>query len=228
MKGLIIITVLVLGFGGALYVLLRPSDMDLVRVEQDAESLLQETSMSLAGVTRTLNSLRSIRPNLTDLDRELNQMRAGIESRKALLDGMREERPGRGEDHAPFLRRRRELRQDLDQLNRSASDLLDRVELVDEYMRTTQARVQLMKERFRDLFQMRRKLEQAGTPLDPELVAKIKYLYAEKETVLALARNVVVTATRSVEEGRTLASSVASQVERIIADAVALTGRLGE
>lgn len=110
MKGLIIISVLLLGFAGALYVLLKPSDQDLVRVEQDADRLLEEASLGLTGITRTVNSLRSIRPNLTDLDRELNQMRAGVENRQEVLRQMREERPERGEDHAPFLRRRKELR----------------------------------------------------------------------------------------------------------------------
>lgn len=228
MKGLIIIAVLLLGFSGGLYLLLRPSEQDLVRIEEDAAKLLDEAAESLAATTRTLNSLLSIRPNLVNLDQELNQMRSAIEERRKLLATLQEERPERGQDRAPFLRRRKELRRELTELNQRAADLRDRVGLVDEYMRTTQPRVQAMNESFRSLFETRRRLEDAGVEIDRALTSKIDYLYREKETLLALARNVVVTGSKDVKEGRTLATSVAAEVERLIGDAVALTARLGQ
>ena len=226
MKGLVIIATVLLGFVGGLYLLLRPSDMDLVRIEEDVAQLLDQGSESLAQITLVINALRSIRPNVQALDQELNGLRQQLDQLHRDFRALPEDRPSGNQDHAPFLRKRKQLRTRSEEVREQALGLLERVKLVNDYMHETQPQVQVMKEAFRKLFTLRRQLEQDGQTIEPALSQKIDYLYAEKESLLALARNVIATGSQNAAEGRTIASAVAGGVTRIIADAEALTRQL--
>jgi len=222
LKGLVIIAAVLLGFAGGLFWLLRPSDRDLVRVEEDVARLLDESAGSLDQITLQFNTLRSIRPNLQGLRQELDTLRRQLDQFREEYRTLREERPAAKADHAPFLRRRQQLRTQADQLRQSTHGLAERVAVVDDFMRSTQPRIQVMKEVFLELFNLRRRLQQEGRKIDPDVNQKIDYLYGEKESLLALARSVINIGSQNAEQGRTIAASVAGGVERIIADAQAL------
>lgn len=215
MKGLLVLAVLLASIGGALWLVVRPSDRDLEVQEERIEEALDAADSSLTVATRELNSLRSIKPNILVLDRDLESFRGESRRLRAVLGEHRTDRPDPDAPRTPHVDARKRTLKSAEEVAANATGLVSRATLVAEFMHETQPRVQQMRARFGELYQLRREREVAGT-LDEALRVKIDYLQDEVNKKQTLAKSVFDTGSRDAEQGRVLHQTVAQEVDQLL------------
>ncbi len=222
MKALGIVSLLAAVIGASLFLLLKPSNADIRRLEDELAALLEEVSTALADATGILNALRVVKPTLLVLDNDLNGLRARAEVQRARLEELRGESPPAGDHRGGYIDRRRAARQEAALLRDQATALLERARLLEAFLRDTQPRVQLMLARFGELYAVRNRMLQQGKQIDPALLTKIDYLQEEVQRKQSLARSVFDVGARDAREGKTLHETAAREVELLITEIEAL------
>ncbi len=225
MKGLAVLAVLFVAIAGALWLVVRPSDRDLEIHEERIAEALDEADAHLTEATRELNALRSIKPNILVLDRDLEAFRAESRQLRAVLGEHRTTRPDPGAPRDPAVDARKETEEKAGALRQRSADLVVRAGLVAEFMRETQPKVQRMRARFGELFRLRRQLETAGD-LDDAMRVKLDSLQAEVNKKQALAKSVFDAGSRDAEQGRILLGTVSAEVDQVLGEIDALLALL--
>ncbi len=226
MKGIAILAILVAVIGAALFALLKSSDTDLVRIEEEIGSTLDEVNHELLAVTRTVDALRSIRPDILVLDRDLAGNRSEETRQRQQLESLQRERPKEGEDRASFIENRRQARRAAEELRRRVEDLDARASILHSFMLETQPRVKVMIAAFGDLFQLKEQKLAEGKTLDDEILVKIDYLKTDVERKRSLAKSVFETGSQSAQDGKVLNDTARKEIELVIEEIHALARRL--
>ena len=228
MKGLVILAALTAVIGGALYALMRPSDVDLERVEQDIEQALSDAGDSLADVVRILNPLRAINPTLQALDADLAQRRDEVAALTARLEQLKSSRPNTSAARGRFLSERRQVRADANRLVVAAGDLRRRAELTDQVMREIQPRVQTMLAMVQALVTKRDHYEAANGELTGELALKVDQIVERAQKTRSFAAQSRQVVMRDVADGESMAKTVKNDVEQVIVDLQAAGAAIDE
>lgn len=218
MKGLVILAGLALAIGGSLYALLRPSDTDLTRVEDDIGDALDRSRQVLAESVRVLNPLRLINPTLLPLDHDLAALRTRSDQASARLENLRGSRPAGAAAHEAALRERKEARADAQTLLADTTAFAQRVGLTDSVLRETQPLVQTMLGLWQRAAATREQIEQTGATLDADLALKVDQIarrVGETRNLAAQARDA---AMRDAKEGDSMARTAAADTQAVIAD----------
>lgn len=226
MKGLVILGVLLLAIAGSLYLLTRPSDVDLRRIEDEIGEQLRGGDATLTETTRLLNALRSIKPTIQVLDRDLNALREEGRALSGRLEQLRVERPEESQFRGTFLDVRRDVRQNAANYRIRCVDLQARSRIVDRFVRETEPRVKMMISSFAALFQLKNQREAAGQTIDEAVLVKIDYLQTEIQRKQALARSVFEVGSVNAEQGATLNETASREIALLIADVNAMHRRL--
>lgn len=226
MKGIAILLVLLLGVGGAFYLLSRPSDTDLVRLEQEIAGAVARGEETLREVTRLLNALRTVKPTILLLDADLDRFRREAERLNGVLGQLEVERPREAEPRGGFIQRRKEVRTEAETFAGGAADLGARAEVVDRFVRETEPQVKRMLAVFGALFARKNELEQAGEPIDAAILLRIDYLQAEIQRKQALARSVFDVGSRDAAQGAVMNQTAAKEIALLIQEAEALAAQL--
>jgi hypothetical protein len=217
-KGLLILAAVAIGIGASLFWLLRESDTDLRRVEDDVQARLDECEATLRDAYRVLSGLRAIQPSklMLTLERAVEQMRAGVDTRRKDLAALRLARPEADAPRGPFLDARKTARAQAEGLLASARQLERRITLLDDFTRNTEEDLRLMIERKASLFRLRQQLEQSGAAVEPALLVKIEQLAQEAETVRTTASQVAPAAAEDLAQAEILARTAQTEVERVL------------
>lgn len=232
MKGIVILVLLVAAIVGGTCALLHRSDADLVRLEDAIGAQVDAAAASLNDVTLRLTPLRAIKPNVTAIDLELQKLREELEKTRRALEAFRASRPGENGPRGEFLDQRRAIRESSTALAGKAKTLLDKVVLVDDFMRKTQERVQLMRDAVTRLYKIKNDAAAAGKTIAPELQLKLESLAQKANEMQQIAREFMNSDSRDLAQARTMAATVANETETVIASlqtlAVDIQRALGE
>jgi len=224
-KGLTVLAVLFATIGGALWLLVKPSDRDLEVIEERIAASLDVADSHLTDATRILNGLRAIKPNILLLDRDLDDARIASKQLRAILAEHEADRPESRDGRGPRIDARKESESRAEALGERVVNLVARAELVAEFMGATQPRVQVMRAKFGELFRLRDKLANDGT-LDDTIRVKVDYLQLEVNKKQTLAKSVFDTGSRDADQGRILLNTAAKEVEQIIKEIDALRQKM--
>lgn len=227
MRGLLILlSVLALAASGLLY-LFWPDHRDLEVLEDRIAEVLDRCERELLKAQRNLDALRALKPNVIGLERELDRLRLSLERHRRRLSEFAGSRPGRGEDRGSHLEARRAARREAETLLAGVEDLGGRVRLALDFARDVQPRVQRMLHAFGGLYERADRLRAQGR-LPEDLSSRISYLRDDVRQKRTLARSAFETATKDASQGRILVETARNEVERLLGEIEALSGRLDD
>lgn len=225
MKGLAILLTLAVITGGALFALLRDSDQDLVRVEDEISEALDQAADRLASATRTIDPLRTINPTAFPLDKDLGDYRENLASQRAALDQLRATRPESESQRGAFLKQRRDARDSAHALVQQTQSLVERGALLEEILRDLQPRVQTMQSLMGMVHEARRAVA-ATDDLSPELATRLDQLQVLVGNTRVLAAETRKVAMVDAKQARDMHRTLQAEVSTIIKDLEAAMDRL--
>jgi chromosome segregation ATPase len=184
------IALVVLSIAAALvYLLLRESHADLERLEAETRSALDRANAQLVTVTRTINEIRAIRPNLPGIDEERAAMQRQVDEQSKNLAALSAARPTSRDSRADFIRARQAARDSATTLEGAAGQMAARIAVLEEFARTGQQSQHVLTEAIQRVFELRNSLTAKGQTIDPLLGEKLETMRRKRETLQEMSRS---------------------------------------
>ncbi len=218
MKGIVILGVLIAAIGGSLWLLFRPSDRDLRRLEADCRSVLGQVSDQLNEASAALNRLRASRPNLVSVDQQM----AGLRRRRELLDQelarQASESPPAKAERAPLIDARKKLGDDARGVLAAAAELREKIGVLDDFVRESLPRLQVMLLLSQEMTAAKEVAAARAAPLEDKLRVKLESLVNQAASTRNLAGQVLDAGSETPDRLRGVALAAKNEIERIISE----------
>ncbi len=228
MKGLVIFAVVVAAIGASLWLLFRPSDRDLRRLEAETRASIDALQERLNDAASSLNRLRATRPNVGQLDQQLADFRRKKEQLEQELAREAAESPDPSIERASFIDARRKAATQAEAERAAADDFVKKIGVLEGFVRDALPRLQVMLLQSQQLVATRDSIVARKVALDEALRVKVDALVARATSARNLAAQVLDVGADDSARVKTIAQTARSDIERIVAEQQELARELAK